>query len=648
VSEIIKFEAGAVMKIKEFTIVNDCFQYKSNEEIGVFWRVLIINKQTEIQTMKPYLLALAITLFSFDLCIGQENDLLIEAESFRDKGGWVVDPQFVEQMGSPYLMAHGIGTKVKNAVTTVVFSQKGEYHLWVRSKNWAPGSWEAPGKFQIKVNNKLLEQVLGLENGWGWEYAGKTNIKKGKTKLELVDLTGFNGRCDAIYFTMSDSKPPEDAEELKKWRKRLSKESKIPEKIKKFDLVVVGGGIAGCSAAISAAESGLNVALIHDRPVLGGNASGEIRVHTLGIYGHFERILKMLDTEHYPNGSPEAYKEDKKRMDNIKRYSNIHLYLNWRAYDALSNDNSIEFVDARHTGTSERIRFKAPLFVDCTGDGWIGYWAGAEYMYGRESADTYGETWEKHGELWSPEIADNFVMGSSVLWRSHKVDSVVEFPKTPWANEVAVNYAAANGGWQWEFSRNDLHQVHDAEQIRDHMLKAIYGSFYNEKQREKNDSLALEWVSYLVGKRESRRLVGDHIYTFADVRNYVKFPDSVVVEKREIDVHYQQNLLDPEKPDFLSEALFYKTNPYYIPYRSLYSKNIKNLFMAGRCFSCSHIGLGGPRVMRTTGQMGAAVGYAAFICKKYNILPREVYQKYLKEYMQLVLSSNGHGYESDK
>lgn len=280
------------------------------------------------------------------------------------------------------------------------------------------------------------------------------------------------------------------------------------------------------------------------------------------------------------------------------------------------------------------------MFVDCTGDGWIGFWAGAEFMYGRESVSTYGEEWEKHGELWSPDKADQFVMGSSLLWRSQKYNTAIPFPEVPWALDVAGNHSAANGEWQWEFSRNDLHQIDDAEVIRDHMLKAIYGSFYNEKQKSGNDNLALKWVSYLVGKRESRRLVGDHIFTLNDARNNVKFPDSVVVETREVDVHYQQNLKDPNKSDFLSTALFYNVDRYYVPYRSLYSKNIDNLFMAGRCFSCSHIGLGGPRVMRTTGQMGAAVGYASALCTLYNISPREVFQKHLDEYMKIILSSN--------
>ena len=565
-----------------------------------------------------------------------QKELLVEAESFLEKGGWTVDPQFVQQMGSPYLMAHGLGKPVKNASTIVELDEPGRFHVWTRSKNWVPGNWEAPGRFQLKINGETLKDTLGLAPDWSWEYAGYLSRLSKTLVIQLVDLTGFNGRCDAIYFNTEKKAPPSDIEELSNWRTRILKEAPDPERVETFDLVVVGGGLAGCAASIAAAEEGLKVALIHDRPVLGGNASSEIRVHTLGIYGKFERILKLLDTEHYPNGSPEAIFDQQKRDANVKKYPNIELFLNWRAYDAVAKSNTIEWVDARQTSTGERMRLKAPLFVDSTGDGWIGYWAGAEYSYGRESVNTYGEAWEEWGELWSPEEPDNFVMGSSVLWRTQKEVENQPFPEVPWALDVAEGHEAIAGEWYWEFSRNDLHQIEDGEEIRDHMLRAIFGSFSNAKKNPMNANYRLKWVSSLLGKRESRRLVGDHIFTFNDVTKKSKFRDSVVVEKREIDVHFQQNLVDEEQPDFLSKALFYKTDYYYIPYRSLYSKNINNLFMAGRCFSCSHVGLGGPRVMRTTGQMGAAVGFAASLCKKYGVGPRAIYKHHLDEYMQLI------------
>ncbi len=602
-------------------------------------------------------------IFFFLLFLGgivavNAQSLFIEAESFTNKGGWVVDPQFVEQMGSPYLLAHGMGKPVVDATTEIKIESPGSYHVWVRTKNWAAGNWDAPGRFLVSIDGKRLDKELGKNPGWNWEYAGNINLKKGERKISLHDLTGFEGRCDAIYLTTSENeKLPTEMEALKIWRQSQSGVSEIPQKIVKYDLVVVGGGIAGTAASIAAAEQGMKVALVHDRPVLGGNASGEIRVHTLGIYGKFERILKMLDTEHYPNGSADALKEDEKRMANVEKYDNIELFLNFRAFAATTENNKITSVDARNTSSGEQIRFEAPLFVDCTGDGWIGFWAGAEYSYGREASSKYDESWEAHGLLWSPETPDNYVMGSSVLWGSENAGKPVKFPEVPWAMDVAKTYAEKNGEWQWEYSNNDLSQIDDAETIRDHMFRAIYGSFYNYKnqtaqnlntdqgnfgkidnklQQQKADSLQLKWVSYLLGKRESRRLVGDHIFTFNDAKDTTTFEDAVVFEKREVDVHFQINLLDQNDPNFISEAMFYKTGLYDIPYRSLYSKNISNLFMAGRNFSCSHVGLGGPRVMRTTGQMGAAVGLAASVCKKYNANPRDVYTSHLNEYLELI------------
>ncbi len=587
--------------------------------------------------IKKTTIGLLFSLFLFNL---YSQDLLIEAESFNLKGGWQVDPQFVEEMGSPYLLAHGLGEPVTDATTEATLPESGSYHIWVRTTNWAAGPWKAPGRFRILINGHAVGTDLGTEEGWQWQYAGKTRVSTKEITLGLHDLTGFEGRCDAIYLSKQASPPPYDPDQLKVWRSEKEARNTVPSLISHFDLVVTGGGLAGCAASIAAAEQGLKVALIQDRPVLGGNASSEVRVHTLGIYGYFERILKMIDTHHYPNGSPESLADEQKRMANIRKYPNIHLFLNFRAYNANTDGNRIVSVDAMQTSSGKQIRFAAPLFVDCTGDGWIGYWAGAAYMYGREPSDKYEESWNEHGDLWSPDTADNRVMGASMLWRSYHADRPSVFPEVPWAMDVAGDYAAKSGEWTWEYSANHLNQAMDAETIRDHLFSAVYGSFYNEKQKPGNEDLKLEWVSSLAGKRESRRLKGDYIFTFKDVTEHHRFPDAVVMEDREVDVHYQQILQDTTKPDFLSSALFYKTDRYYIPYRCLYSATISNLFMAGRCFSCSHVGLGGPRVMRTTGQMGAAVGYAASVCQKYGIDPRDVFLSRLDEYMRLVKNSS--------
>ncbi len=564
------------------------------------------------------------------------HQLLVEAESFTEKGGWVTDAQFVEQMGSPYLLAHGLGKPVENAMTTVEFPSAGSYHVWVRTMNWVPGNWKAPGRFKLDVNGSVLESEQGTLDGWNWQYAGQAEINTLNTNLALRDLTGFDGRCDALYFTTRNIPPPSEAKKLATWRKKMERGSQKITSTENFDFVIVGGGIAGCAAAMAAAGRGMHVALIHDRPILGGNASSEIRVHTEGITGFSDSILSMLNTQHWPNGSPLAIDDDFKRHSNIEKNPNIRLYLDYKAFSVKTRGNTIVSVDARQTSSGEIIRIKAPWFADCTGDGWIGYWAGAETMYGREDSTKFNESWEKHGQLWSPAKADNRVMGASLLWRSRSADTPVPFPEVPWAMDVAKEHAAVNGEWQWEYSDDNLHQIDDAEKIRDHLLRAVYGSFSNAKKEAKNSHLELEWVGYLTGKRESRRLVGDHIYTFNDIKSGVKFPDAVAIEKRAVDVHYQRKLEDPGLVDFISEALYYKTDSYYIPYRSLYSKNISNLFMAGRCFSASHIGLGGPRVMNTTGQMGVAVGYAASLCHKYRTNPRGVYKTHITELQTLI------------
>jgi hypothetical protein len=580
-------------------------------------------------------LLIAVILLS---CKKEKHEVLIEAESFKEKGGWVVDPQFVEQMGSPYLLAHGLGNPVRNAKSAFNVPAPGNYFVWVRTKNWAPGEWEAPGTFKLIIDGQELEPVLGTMEGWNWQFAGNTFIKDTIAEIELKDLTGFEGRCDAIYLSTEKSNPPSTLKELSEWRKKLLKESEVPQRKESFDLVVVGGGIAGCAAAVAAAEQGMNIALIQDRPVLGGNASNEIRINVEGITWKSNRILSMLNTGKWQNGSPESSVDDKKRQENIARYKNISVFLNYRAYGVKVTSDSITSVDARQTSTGNTIRFSAPLFVDCTGDGWIGYWAGAEYMYGREDSLKYNENLDLYKELWSPARPDKRIMGSSVLWRTTDKGNPVAFPAVPWAIKVAGGYSATEGTWNWEYSNNDLNQIEDAEEIRDHMLMAIYGSFFNAKQKPENENLALEWISYLIGKRESRRLVGDYIYTFQDEKKMVGFPDAVAMEKRDIDVHYQLNQKDSSQPDFLAEALYYSVDHYFIPYRSLYSKNIRNLFMAGRCFSCSHIGLGGPRVMNTTGQMGVAVGYAASLCKKYKTNPRGVYLSHIEELKNMIVS----------
>lgn len=565
--------------------------------------------------------------------------VLVEGASFADLGGWKLDTQHYQQMGGCYLLAHGMGRPVANALTTARLPAEGDWHVWVRTRDWCAGPWDSPGRFRVRVNGQALAPVFGTTGDkWHWQDGGQIAVSNpNSVTIELEDLTGFDGRCDAIYFTQAQTPdlPSDDLVALSNWKDRLSGRAEQPIENRDFDLVVVGGGIAGCAAALAAKSQGLSVALIQDRPLFGGNASEEVRVHTIGIPGKGEELLGTIDTPHYPNGHADAIKAQQKREATLVT-SGIELFPYHLAIGLELEGNSIASVEAREATSGRITRFRAPVFVDATGDGWLGFWGGAECRYGRESKDEFGEGWDRHGDLWSPEQSDMRVMGTSVLWNSRRLDRRVNFPAVPWAMPVAGRHAATEGEWQWEYSAPDLNQVDDAEQIRDHLLRAIYGSFANAKRRPKNATLDLAWVAFVGGKRESRRIVGDYIYTMTDMTQRRTFPDAVVEEVRAIDAHYQIELTGAEV-DFLSEAIFRDTGgTYYLPFRCLYSKDIDNLMMAGRCFSCSHIGLCGPRVMKTCGQMGIAVGYAAALCKQHAATPRGVGEKHIRELRELI------------
>ena len=567
--------------------------------------------------------------------------LLVEARAFADHGGWVLDPQFEDVMGAPYLLAHGMGKPVANATTAVQFPSTGTYTLWVRTRTWCPGPWEAPGRYRIHIDGSPLAITFGTEEGWAWQRGGSVSINKGTTTIALEDLTGFEGRCDALFFSKkSDFVPPVEVEPMKAWRRELMGIPQKPKKQESFDVVVIGGGMAGCGAAVAAARSGIRVALVHDRPVLGGNASGEIRVHTIGIAGKNGGMIGELDSKHWANGSAESLADDKKRHTTVDAEKNITQFLDWRLYDVQVAEKTITSIDAHHNRTGEGMRISAPIFIDCTGDAWVGFRAGAEFRYGREAKSDFDEGWDKYKELWSPEKADKWTMGVSVLWNSEEVSEAVTFPDVPWAKPVAKDYSSVNGEWQWEFARPDLDQIQDGETLRDHMFRAIYGSFANGKKEEKHAKRQLKWVGFIAGRRESRRLMGDHLYTLQDIVKNTNFPDTVVEETREVDVHFQK-VLKGYPVDYISEAMFMKVGRYYIPFRSLYSKDISNLMMAGRCFSCTHVALGGPRVQKTTAQMGIATGYAAALCKKHKTNPRGVATDHIKELRTMVGYSEG-------
>lgn len=570
------------------------------------------------------LFILLITTFSL---AAQNASVLVEAESFQNKGGWLVDQQFIPSMGSPYLLAHGMGEPVENATTTVEFPESGRYYFWVRTKDWVPDHPDTPGTFKLVFDSEEYDKTFGVNEGWQWIESGRIKVGNSKKiKLELKDITGFEGRCDAIYFSKDKNDiPPFEVNEMTAWRKE-----KLgippPENAGDFDLVVVGGGLAGCGAAVAAARQGVKVALINDRPVLGGNASKEIRVHTEGL--EFYTIVQELSTVWYPNGDAGAIQATDTIEMVVRGEKNIRVFPNTRAYTVNKQGNKITSVDCFNTETHKETRFEAPLFVDATGDGWIGYWAGCEVKMGRESKDEFDESL-------APEKADAMTMGNSILWNSVEIDAPentdpenplkVGWKEVPWAMDVAKDYKATRGEWFWEYGLL-MNTIYEAEEIRDHLFRAIYGNWYNVKQDPENANLQLKWIAHIAGKRESRRIMGDYVLKESDIINRPDFEDGFVQEARAIDIHYPRG----GKYDFLTEAQFTKIEQYKIPYRCLYSKDIDNLFMAGRCFSTTHVGLGSPRVMHTTTQMGVVVGYAAAVCKENSCSPRDVYRLHLE------------------
>lgn len=577
-------------------------------------------------------------------------DLLVEAESFGKKGGWVVDQQFMDQMGSPYLMAHGMGKTVADATTEIKFPQIGIYHIYVRTYNWTSpwGETEGPGQFALKINNKRLPVVLGSKGSeWYWQSAGKVTIKNPNATLSLVDLTGFNGRCDAIYFTTEGDKiPPSDIKELVAFRNEKLNIPEVPTQTESFDFVVVGGGIAGMCASATASRLGCKVALINDRPVLGGNNSSEIRVHLggsieLGPNKGLGRMIREFGHSREGNAKPADYYEDEKKSEFIANEKNITLFANYRAVSVKMNGDKIESIVIKQVETGEEKCLKAPVFSDCTGDGTIGYLAGADYTSGRESREEFGE------EL-APETADKMTMGASVQWYSEDTGKKVKFPLFNYGvtfnNENSEKVTM--GEWKWETGMN-LDQITEFERIRDYGLLVVYSNWSflkNElKDNQKYTNRDLSWVAYLAGKRESRRLLGDYILKQDDIDKNVFHEDASFSTSWSIDLHFPDPVNSQRFPnkEFKAATKHIYIYPYAIPYRCLYSRNVNNLFMAGRDISVTHVALGTVRVMRTTGMMGEVVGMAASLCKKYETTPRKVYQTHLSELKGLMKEGAG-------
>ena len=592
---------------------------------------------------------------------GTRLPVLVEAESFANLGGWVVDPQFMDIMGSPYLLAHGLGTPVTDAETMVTVPAAGTYRVWVRTKDWV-ARWKAPGqpgRFQLVINGQTLANTFGTVGArWHWQDGGTLEITQRRARLALHDLTGFEGRCDAILLSHDpDFTPPNADPEMAAFRRACLGFSDGPESAGDYDFVVTGGGIAGTCAALSAARLGLKVALVQDRPVLGGNNSSEVRVWLQGArnkepwsrVGDVVAELEQRKRAHYgPTNTAELY-EDEKKLAIVRAEPNIRLLLEHRVNGVEAENGRIRAVIAHDIRTGKRIRIGGRWFADCTGDGCVGVLAGANFEM--QPKGHMGPC-----NLWNVcECKDTSALNTET---SQSVDPTL-FPRCPWALDLSDKPFPGRdkvkpdplklGGWYWE-SGFDRDPIKEMEYIRDWNFRAMYGAWDALKNVDKVlPNHKLNWAAFILGKRESRRLLGDVVLTLDDLQRDRRFPDGCAPTGWSNDLH----LADPkyskgfEGDAFIARAAFGKFPAYqegrsfWIPYRCLYSRNITNLFMAGRNISVTHDALGAVRVMRTCGTEGEIIGMAASVCKTRDTNPRAIYEKYLGELQNLMRRGTG-------
>ena len=605
-----------------------------------------------------------------------QQAVLCEAEAFENYGGWSLDSQFEAEMGSAYLIAHGCGQPVADAVTTVNIPVDGSYKVWVRSKDWVPEYH--PGRFALLVDGQQVGGELGANGrGWCWDKIGELQLGSGEHRLTLHDLTGFDGRLDAVLFTPTDDVPPEEGKQVDRgWRKHMLGLPDDPVDAGVFDVVVVGGGMAGCAAAWAAGKSGSSVALVTDRPVLGGNASTEIG---LGARGYMSEVVTEMSGR-LADGSLGV-------VNMLRGLANVRIFYNEYVYAVHMSGDKIASVDARNTKTSVESRFAANVFIDASGKAAIAEPAGAEIRTGREGRDEFNEPL-------APEKGDSRHHGHTILYHLHRADHPVDFPEVPWATAVSRDFDSLNGqmgglgkdnqfgpttrgdrklqqttkmlinypgflgstkfgkehsyydpekvmGWfpathYWEYGQ-DMSLKDNEEEIRDHLLRALYGTFSNIKKARPKEytDLEFEWLRIVPASGEYCRIMGDYIVNENEVRAHADFPDAICQNDSAICIHCMEN----SEYDFRLTSWIWDVRdekPYWLPFRSLYSKNIANLMMAGKQISVTRVVGCNTKLMGNGANHGIAVGCAATLCGKYGATPREIGTEHFGELKKLV------------
>ncbi|GIN71456.1 hypothetical protein J14TS2_19310 [Bacillus sp. J14TS2] len=421
------------------------------------------------------------------------------------------------------------------------------------------------------------------------------------------------------------------------------------EELVESDITVVGGGLAGVCASIAAARLGQTVSLVQNRPVLGGNSSSEVRVwvvgatkHGINRYARETGIMGELFVENQyrnPDGNP--YLWDALILEKVKAEKNIKLFLNTDVHelDATGDEDKrvIESVTGWMAGSERRITFRSPVYVDCTGDGLIGFLAGAKYRIGREAAYEFNESL-------APKEADDILLGSTILFYTRDEGHPIRYIPPAFAKDITktpiptnrIIRSGDNGCHYWwiEFG-GEMDTVHDNEEIRDELWSVIYGiwDYIKNSGEFEADNLTLEWVGAIPGKREYRRFVGDYMLNQNDITNQYLFKDRIAFGGWSIDLHPPKGMYAEQSGASNLQA----DGNYHIPFRSLYSKNVTNLLFAGRNISATHIAFGTTRVMATCAVIGEAAGTGAAFCIQKGKTPREVSQNYMEEMQQVLL-----------
>ena len=416
------------------------------------------------------------------------------------------------------------------------------------------------------------------------------------------------------------------------------------------DLVVAGAGLPGICTALKSARMGLKTALISNRPYFGGNASAELMIMIVGASGMQEfnynaretGIIEELFLEYlYKNPEKNRYIWDGILLDKLQAEENLMLFPNTCIDEVQMGENStIKSISGLQTTTETRYVFEAPLFVDDTGDGTVGYLAGAEYRYGREARAEFGEKF-------APEVADDGVLPSTMVFFAHDVGHPVPYTPPKFAKDYTKTDVLEHRVippnmfhqfmWFYELDGN-LNQMDQYEDILQHHRELVYGvwDYIKNSGKYAADNYAFSYISPIAGKRESRRLMGDYMLTEGDILQQQDFADTVGHGGWSIDLHALDGFYSKE----LINQHIYLKGIYQIPYRCAYSKNVDNLFLEGRSMSVSHVALGSVRTMATLSTIGQANAVAAYLCKKYGISPRQVGQDHMEELQQMLLEAD--------